>query len=43
MKISFKTKVQSTIDYSNGKLGCKEDLTYKKVEKIIREPSRKLN
>ena len=36
-------KIKSTTDYSNGKLGCKEDLTYKKVENLIREASRKLN
>ena len=36
-------KIQSTTKYSNGKLGCKEDLTYKQVENLIKEASRKLN
>ena len=31
------------IEYSNGKLGCKDDLTYKQVENLITEASRKLN
>ena len=32
-------KIQSTINYSNGKLGCKENLTYKQVENLIKEIS----
>ena len=36
-------EIQSTIDHSNGKLGYKEDLTYKQLENLIREASRKLN
>ena len=31
------------MNYSNGKLGCKENLTYKKLENLIKEASRKLN
>ena len=35
--------MQSTINYSNGKLGYKENLTYKQLEKLIKEASRKLS
>ena len=31
------------LTYSNGKLQCKEDLTYKQLENLIKEASRKLN
>ena len=31
------------MNYSNGKLGYKENLTYKQLEKLIKEASRKLN
>ena len=35
--------ILSTTNFSNKKLRCKEDLTYKKVENLINETSRKIN
>ena len=35
--------ILSTTNFSNRKLGCKEDLINKQVENLIKETSRKLN
>ena len=35
--------IQSTTNFSSETLRCKEYLTYKQVENLIRETSRKLN
>ena len=35
--------ILSTTNFSNRKLRCKEDLTNKQVEDLIKETSRKLN
>ena len=36
-------RILSTTNFLSERLGCKEDLTYKWVENLIKETSRKLN